>query len=102
MGTTRRRRVGCAELSTPAVPGYAAATVLTYFYGDNYAFATTSTSSATPAASRNFKSFLGAADENADSRVMAGVHFRFSCSAGQTMGNKIGKWMTENTLMKEK
>jgi len=88
--------------STHSVLGNAAATVLTYFYGDNYAFATTSTSSATPAASRNFKSFLGAADENADSRVMAGVHFRFSCSAGQTMGNKIGKWMTENTLMKEK
>jgi|KBSSwiStaDraftv2_1062776.scaffolds.fasta_scaffold26638_4 hypothetical protein len=88
--------------STHSVLGNAAATVLTYFYGNNYAFATTSTSSATPAAARSFKSFLSAADENADSRVMAGVHFRFSCKAGQAMGNKIGKWMLENTLMKAK
>ncbi len=86
--------------STHSVLGNAAATVLTYFYGDNYAFATTSTSSAIPGASRSFKSFFSAADENADSRVMAGIHFRFSCKAGQEMGNKIGKWMTENTLMK--
>jgi len=88
--------------STHSVLGNAAATVLTYFYGNNYAFATTSTSSATPGAARSFKSFLSAADENADSRVMAGVHFRFSCKAGQAMGNKIGKWMIENTLMKAK
>ncbi len=86
--------------STHSVLGNAAAVVLTYFYGDNYAFATTSTSSSTPGTARNFKSFFKAADENADSRVMAGVHFRFSCEAGQQMGNKIGKWMIENTLKK--
>jgi len=88
--------------STHSVLGNAAATVLTEFYGNNYAFTTTSTSSATPGATRSFKSFLSAADENADSRVMAGVHFRFSCKAGQAMGNKIGKWTLENTLMKAK
>jgi len=87
--------------STHSVLGNAAAAVLTYFYGDNYTFATTSTSSATPGAARSFKSFLKAADENADSRVLAGVHFRFSCKAGQVMGNKIGKWMIENTLKRE-
>jgi PAP2 superfamily len=86
--------------STHSILGNAGATVLTYFFGDNYAFATTSTSSATPGTTRSFKSFLSAADENADSRVMAGLHFRFSCKAGQAMGNKIGKWMVENTLMK--
>ena len=88
--------------STHSVLGNAAATILTEFYGNNYAFTTTSTSSATPGATRSFKSFLSAADENADSRVMAGVHFRFSCKAGQAMGNKIGKWALENTLMKAK
>jgi hypothetical protein len=88
--------------STHSVIGNAAATVLSSFYGNNYAFATTSTSSATPGATRSFKSFLSAADENADSRVMAGIHFRFSCKAGQAMGNKIGKWIIENTLMKAK
>lgn len=86
--------------STHSVLGNAAASVLTSFYGNNYAFATTSTSSATPDVARGFKSFFSAADENADSRVMAGLHFRFSCKAGQAMGNKIGRWMTENTLMK--
>lgn len=86
--------------STHSVIGNAAATVLTSFYGNNYSFATTSTSSLTPGATRSFKGFLSAADENADSRVMAGVHFRFSCKAGQEMGNKIGKWITDNTLMK--
>ncbi len=88
--------------STHSILGNAGATVLTYFYGDNYAFATTSTSSAIPDAARSFKSFFSAADENADSRVMAGLHFRFSCKAGQAMGNKIGKWMIENTLMRAK
>lgn len=88
--------------STHSVLGNAGATVLTYFYGNNYEFATLSTSSATPNATRSFKSFLKAADENADSRVMAGIHFRFSCKAGQEMGNKIGKWMIENTLKKIK
>lgn len=86
--------------STHSVLGNAAATVLTYFYGNSFSFATTSTSSATPGAARNFKSFFTAADENADSRVMAGLHFRFSCKAGQAMGNKIGTWMIENTLKK--
>jgi len=86
--------------STHSVLGNAAATVLTWFYGNHYAFATTSTSSVTPGAARSFNSFFNAADENADSRVMAGVHFRFSCKAGQAMGNKIGKWMIENTLKK--
>jgi hypothetical protein len=88
--------------STHSVLGNAAATVLTSFYGNNYAFATTSTSSPTPGAARSFKSFLSAADENADSRVMAGIHFRFSCKAGQAMGNTIGKWMIENILVKAK
>ena len=88
--------------STHSILGNAAATVLTLFYGDNYAFATTSTSSPTTGAVRSFKSFLSAADENADSRVMAGLHFRFSCKAGQAIGNEIGKWITENTLMKAK
>jgi hypothetical protein len=88
--------------STHSVLANAAATVLTHFYGDNYAFTTASTSSAVQGAPRSFKSFLGAANENADSRVMAGIHFRFSCKAGQEMGNKIGKWVSENTLIIQK
>jgi hypothetical protein len=82
--------------------GNAGATVLTYFYGNNYAFAFKSTSSPAPDEERSFKSFLKAADENADSRVMAGIHFRFATKAGQEMGNKIGKFVIEKTLKKIK
>ncbi len=84
--------------STHSVLGNAGATVLTAFYGSNHAFALTSSTSPTPNEVRNFKSFLKAADENADSRVMAGIHFRFATKAGQEMGNKIGKYVLENKL----
>ena len=43
---------------------------------------------AVPAGSiRTFNSFGQAANENADPRVMAGIHFRFSCVAGQKLGD---------------
>jgi hypothetical protein len=29
---------------------------------------------------------------------MAGIHFRFSCEAGQKLGNKIGEWVVNNKL----
>jgi hypothetical protein len=38
-----------------------------------------------------------AADENADSRGVAGLHFRFACEAGQNLG-KSGKWTVANHL----
>jgi PAP2 superfamily len=84
--------------STHSILGNAGATVLTAFYGNNYAFAFASSTSPTPNDVRNFKSFLKAADENADSRVMAGIHFRFATKAGQEMGNTIGKYVLENKL----
>jgi len=47
---------------------------------------------------RSFTSFSHAANENADSRVMAGIHFRFSCDAGQELENNIGNWGVDNHL----
>jgi hypothetical protein len=47
---------------------------------------------------RSFESFSQAANENADSRVMAGIHFRFSCNAGLEMGEKIGTWAVQHYL----
>jgi hypothetical protein len=47
---------------------------------------------------RSFSSVKQAADENADSRVQAGIHFRFACEAGQEMGDKIGLWIVDNYL----
>ena len=84
--------------STHSVLGNAAATVLGYFYGDKTSFTMASPTASPMGASRSFSSFSQAADENATSRVMAGIHFRFSCVAGQELGNKIGKWTVENHL----
>ncbi len=94
-------------LPTPPVPEYpsghttianAAATVLTYFFGHNSSFSTTSNTGSPAGSIRSFKSFKQAADENANSRVMVGIHFRFSCETGQELGNKVGKWTLDNYL----
>jgi hypothetical protein len=56
-------------------------------------------STAVPAeATRTLKNVKQAADENADSRVIAGIHFRFACEAGQKMGDEIGNWTVKNYL----
>ena len=39
---------------------------------------------------RSFTSFGAAAKENADSRVRAGLHFRFATDAGLKLGEEIG------------
>ena len=40
---------------------------------------------------RSFKSFSEAREENGDSRVYAGIHFRNSTVAGITQGEQIGR-----------
>lgn len=94
-------------LTTPPVPEYpsghaalgkAASIVLAHFFGNNSPFSTTSTTASPAGDERSFKSFKQAADENADSRVMAGIHFRFSCDAGQKLGDKVGKWTLDKYL----
>lgn len=84
--------------STHSALGNAAATVLAELLGDNAGFTFSSPTAIPGTPPRTFNSFLGAADENADSRVMAGIHFRFSCVAGQELGNQIGKWAVEKYL----
>lgn len=84
--------------STHSALGNAAATVLARILGDNTGFTMTSFTAVPAGSTRSFTSFSQAADENADSRVMAGIHFRFSCEAGQALGNKIGNWTVDNLL----
>lgn len=84
--------------STHSALGNAAATVLALVLGDNTTFSMTSPTSIPAGVERKFNSFSQAANENADSRVRAGIHFRFSCEAGQDLGNKIGSWTVENHL----
>lgn len=84
--------------STHSALGNAAATVLTAVLGENVGFTMTSTTAQVPGSMRTFYNFLEAADENAESRVLAGIHFRFSCVKGQELGNQIGKWTVEHHL----
>ncbi|MCK6691515.1 MAG: vanadium-dependent haloperoxidase, partial [Thermoanaerobaculia bacterium] len=84
--------------STHSALGNAAATVLGGLLGDQVTFTMTSGTSALPGETRTFSRFSQAADENAESRVLAGIHFRFSCEKGQELGNQIGKFTLDNHL----
>jgi hypothetical protein len=77
--------------STHSVAGGAAAAVLARFFGtDQISF---SMPSGAPFAeiTRSFTSFSQAAQENADSRVYAGIHFRTACQNGIKQGEQIGR-----------
>jgi hypothetical protein len=84
--------------STHSALGNAAATVLARLLGDNTSFTMTSFTAVPAGSVRSFTSFSEAANENADSRVMAGLHFRFSCTAGQSLGTKIGNYTVDTHL----
>jgi hypothetical protein len=84
--------------STHSALGNAGATVLAKILGDNTPFTMTSFTASPAGSTRTFNSFSEAAKENADSRVRAGIHFRFSCIAGLDMGGKIGNWVVEHYL----
>lgn len=86
--------------STHSALGRGAATVLASVFGDQTAFAFTSTSADPAYPSRSFTGFGQAADENADSRVTAGIHFRFATDAGQQLGAEIGRWTLNRYLQK--
>ena len=78
--------------------GAAAAFVLAQFFGrDDVSFETTS---GAPFAgiTRSFASFSHAAQENADSRVFAGIHFRTACRDGVRLGGKVGRFVLNHSL----
>lgn len=84
--------------STHSALGNAAAAVLARVLGDATPFTMTSPTAFPAGSTRSYNSFSQAAKENAESRVMAGIHFRFSCEAGLTMGEKVGQWTVGNHL----
>ena len=84
--------------STHSALGNAAATVIAKIVGDLTPFTMPSPTAVPANSTRSFSSLKQAADENADSRVQAGIHFRFACVAGQEMGDKIGQWIFDNYL----
>jgi PAP2 superfamily len=86
-------------LATPPFPEYisghssfsgSAAAVLTGFFGENYAFSSTSLS--LPGVTRNFTSFNQAAQEAGMSRIYGGIHFMFSNTTALEMGKSIGNY----------
>lgn len=85
--------------STHSALGNAAAAVLARILNDNTPFTMASFTAVPAGSTRSFSSFSQAANENADSRVMAGIHFRFSCEAGQELGTQIGNWIADHQLL---
>jgi hypothetical protein len=47
---------------------------------------------------RSFNSFTQAVNENADSRVRAGIHFRFATEQGKALGRKVGTYIVQHHL----
>jgi hypothetical protein len=72
---------------------------LSNILGDKTTFTLTSPTADPLKNSRTFTGFNQAAIENADSRVMAGLHFRFSCNAGLDLGKNVGTWILEHHLL---
>ena len=87
-----------ASLITPPFPEYpsghstqsgAAATVLTAFLGENYAF-TDRTHEEDGLEARGYKSFWDAANEAGISRLYGGIHFRSAIDRGLEQGRCVG------------
>ena len=71
-----------------------AAIVLTKEFGDNYSF-TDHTYDFLGLPARYYYSFMHAAEDAGDSRVLAGLHYRFSIDAGTRLGTAVEKYMSE-------
>ena len=94
-------------LNTPAIPDYpsthsvlgaAAAEVIERFFDDDAIAFTTTSGAPFGGITRSFSSAAAAADENADSRVYAGIHFRSATVEGLRLGRKIGKFTEQHYL----
>ncbi len=79
--------------STHTVLGWAAAQVLIELLGDRMRF--TVDSLTLPGATRDFKRFSAAADENGLSRLYAGIHFVYAVKAGRRQGRSIGRAVSD-------
>jgi len=85
--------------STHSVLGAAGAVVLAHAFGRDdvtFTFASLSADPANPV--RTFRSFSEAARENAESRVRAGIHFRFAIENGLALGGDIGRYAVKTLL----
>ncbi len=84
--------------STHSILGAAAAEVLARFFGTDTIGFTTTSGAPFPGITRSYTSFSQAAQENADSRVYAGIHYRTACSDGVKQGRKVGRHAFQHSL----
>lgn len=85
--------------STHSALGAAAASVLAHAFGrDDVKFSFASPTAPATQPTRAFASFSAAARENADSRVRAGLHFRFATERGLALGQRVGAYTVANLL----
>ncbi len=91
-------------LATPPHPEYpsghstfsgAAAAVLARFFGTD-AISFTVRSDGLPGVERKFTSLRACAQECGNSRVYAGIHYRFSCEDGLALGEKVGEYVWDH------
>lgn len=85
--------------STHSVLGKASSLVLAESFGTDHVSFDLNSFTALPGKEvRHYSSFAFAATENADSRVRAGIHFRFATTEGLSMGAKVGAYVLTHVL----
>jgi hypothetical protein len=96
-------------LPTPPYPSYAgnmatigasAARALQNLFGtdDMQVTITWKQSAGQPDVSRSYSGFWKAADEQSESRIYGGIHYRFDQVAGQQIGRSVADYVFSNTL----
>ncbi len=93
-------------LTTPPHPEYpaghgviqtAGARVLEKYFGQHYAFETTSPT--VPGVTRHYEDFDAFAEEGGFARILGGMHFRHSIEIGHRQGKSVANWILENYLL---
>jgi hypothetical protein len=86
------------QASGHAVAGFAARAALVEVFGKGVGQPITMTSTTPlPAGStRSWKTFTRAARENAEFRMVVGIHFRKACDDGETQGRAVGDWIVDH------
>ena len=85
-------------VSGHSATGAAAAAVLASWFGDESSFAVTSETLVGAAFTRSYTKFSDTAQENADSRIYGGIHYRFSNEAGLELGEDVAEFVLANKL----
>jgi membrane-associated phospholipid phosphatase len=98
--------LGTKTAPDPSYPGAhsaiskAGATVLGFYFGDQFTFDVTSESLA--GVKRHFTSFSAAAEEAGLSRIFAGQHFRTDHVAGKALGEQVAGSVDAGILLRER